>query len=263
MKLGISTASFFTKVPTENCFNALREMGVPLTEVFLSSYSEYEKGFVSALKERLTGDLTVHSVHALSSTFEGLLFSQSRRVRDDADQFFHKVCYAGNTLGAKFYTFHGPSALKKSPSMVDVSTFADRFEQLAGIAGTYGLHLAVENVHYCHFSTPDAIRALLKSAPSLWATVDVKHAYYAGYDVMRYVDAAEGKLATLHVADIGKDDSTVLPGMGKLNFEKLLREIDKRKLDPAVIIEVYPSNFTYTEELKNGYKYLKDIIDNL
>ena len=47
MKLGISTASFFTKVPTESCFAALREMGVDLTEVFFSSYSELEKGFAS------------------------------------------------------------------------------------------------------------------------------------------------------------------------------------------------------------------------
>ncbi len=263
MKLGISTASFFGKVPTENCFGSLREMGVPLTEVFLSSFSEYEKGFVDALKSRLTDDVKVHSVHALSSTFEGLLFSQSRRVKDDAEQFFRKVCYAGNALGAKYYTFHGPSDLKKSPSLVDVGTFAERLEELASIASTYGLYIAVENVHYCCFSTPDAIKALLKSAPSLWTTLDVKHAYYAGYDPLRYLDAADGRLATVHVADIGKDDATVLPGSGKLNFERLFREIDKRELDPAVIIEVYPRDFTYNDELKQGYMYLKNMIDNL
>lgn len=263
MKLGISTASFFAKVPTENCFNTLRELGVPLTEVFLSSYSEYEKGFVDALKERLTDDLTVHSVHALSSTFEGLLFSQSQRVKDDAEHLFRKVCYAGNALGAKYYTFHGPSNLKKSPSMVDVGKFAGRFEELADIASTYGLYIAVENVHYCHFSTPDIMKNLLRSAPSLWMTLDVKHAYFAGYDSIRFIDAADGRLATVHVSDIGKDDATVLPGNGKLNLERLFKEIDKHKLDPAVIIEAYPKDFTYMDELKQGYKYLKDLLDNL
>lgn len=263
MKLGISTASFFTKVPTENCFASLHEMGVPLTEVFLSTYSEYEKGFVDALKERLTDDLSVHSVHALSSTFEGLLFSQSQRVKDDAEQFFHKVCYAGNVLGAKYLTFHGPSNLKKSPSMVDIGKFAERFEELADIAKTYGLFIAVENVHYSHFSTPDAIKTLLKSAPSLWMTLDVKHAYYAGYDPTRFIDSAEERLATVHIADISRDDTTALPGNGKLNLEKFLKEIYKHELDPAVIIEAYPSDFAYMDELKQGYKYLEDIINNL
>ena len=107
MKTGISTASLFTKVPTENCFSVLSGMGVNTTEVFLSTYSEYEKGFVDALGQRLGDTLKVHSVHALSSQFEGELFSPSNRVRDDAELLFRKICYAGNVLGAKYYTFHG------------------------------------------------------------------------------------------------------------------------------------------------------------
>lgn len=263
MKPGISTASFFTKQPTESCFATLHEMGVPLTEVFLSSYTEFEKWYVDALKTRLTDDIKVHSVHALSSTFEGLLFSQSQRVRDDAEQFFRKVCYAGNVLGAKYYTFHGPSNLKKSSPHVDVESYADRFEELAEIARTYGLYIAVENVHYCSFSTPEIMKALLKACPSLCATLDVKHAYYAGFDPLRFLDAVDNRLVTVHATDIGKDEETCLPGDGKLNFERLFREIDKRGLDPAVIIEAYPKDFTYPDELKQSYRYLKDLIDHL
>lgn len=263
MKLGISTASFFTKVPTESCFAALKEMDVHTAEVFLSSFSEYEKGFADALGARLTDDISVHSVHALSNTFEGELFSQSSRVKDDAELLFRKVCYAGNVLGAKYYTFHGPTNLKKSTVQTDVAAFAERFAYLADVARTYGLYIAVENVHYCRFATPEIFRALLRSCPALCATVDVKHSIYAGYDPMRFIDAAEDRLVTLHVTDVNKEEETALPGNGRVNFEKLFKEIDKRELDPAVIIEAYPRDFSFQSELKTSYDYLKNIIVNL
>lgn len=263
MKLGISTASFFTKLPTEACFNALREMDVHLTEVFLSSFSEYERGFADALASRLEGTMTVHSVHALSSQFEGELFSQSARVRDDAEQFFRKVCYVGNALGAKYYTFHGPTNLKKSSRAIDVGVYAERFSYLAGIAKSYGMYIALENVHYCCFSTPESFRTMLTACPDLVATVDVKHSLFAGYDPIKFVDAAGDKLVTLHINDVTKDDETALPGKGRFNFEKLLREIARRELDPTVLIEAYPGDYGYNEELRGSYDYIKGIIDNL
>ncbi len=259
IKTGISTASLFTKVPTENCFSVLGDMGVETTEVFLSTYSEYEKGFVDALGERLSGTLKVHSVHSLSSQFEGELFSPSNRVRDDAEQLFRKICYAGNVLGAKYYTFHGPLNLKKSSQTTDIGVYAERFSYLADTARTYGLFIAVENVHYCKFATPELFRNLLRACPSLCATVDVKHSLFAGYDPIKFIDAAEDRLVTVHVTDVTKDETTTLPGKGRYDFEKLFRELDKRDLEPAVIIEAYARDFVYLEELKDSYEYLKTL----
>lgn len=257
MKTGISTASFFTKVPTESCFSALKDMGVGTTEVFLSTYSEYEKGFADALGERLDGSVKVHSVHALSSQFEGELFSPSTRVRDDAEQLFRKVCYAGNVLGAKYYTFHGPLNLKKSSQATDVGAYAERFAYLAGVAKTYGIVIAAENVHYCKFASPDLMRELMRACPMLCATVDVKHSLFSGYDPIKYIDAVEDRLVTVHVTDVTKEETTALPGKGRFDFEKLFKELDKRKLEPAVIIEAYARDFTYLEELKASYDYLR------
>ena len=56
MKLGISTASFFGREHVEATFEILRSMNVDNTEVFLNTFSEYEKAFVEALKER-KGDI--------------------------------------------------------------------------------------------------------------------------------------------------------------------------------------------------------------
>lgn len=256
MKTGISTASLFTKVPTESCFTPLRDMGVDVIEVFLSTYSEYEKGFVDALGQRLEGTVKVHSVHALSSQFEGELFSPSNRVRDDAEQLFRKICYAGNVLGAKYYTFHGPLNLKKSSPVTDVAAYAERFSYLAGVAKTYGMIIAVENVHYCKFASPELMRDLMRACPSLCATIDVKHSLFSGYDPIKYIDAVEDRLVTVHVTDVTKEETTALPGKGRYDFEKLFKELDKRKLEPAVIIEAYARDFTYLEELKASYDYL-------
>ena len=263
MKTGISTASFFTKVPTESCFKELIGMGVDTTEVFLSTYSEYEKGFVDALAARLNGTLKVHSVHALSSQFEGELFSPSNRVRDDAERLFRKVCYAANALGAKYYTFHGPLDLKKSSAVTDVSAYAEKFAYLADIAKTYGVRIAVENVHYCKFASPELMRALMNACPALCATIDVKHSIFSGCDPLKYIDAVEDRLVTLHVTDVTREDTTALPGKGKYDFERLLKELDKRGLEPAVIIEAYARDFAYIEELKASYDYLCGIADKV
>ena len=261
MKTGISTASFFTKLPTESCFAALADMGAEVTEVFLSTYSEYEKGFVDALGGRLDGKVKVHSVHALSSQFEGELFSPSNMVRDDAERLFRKVCYAGNVLGAKYYTFHGPLNLKRSSPPTDVAAYAERFSYLADVARTYGIFIAVENVHYCKFATPELMRDLMRACPALCATIDIKHSLFSGYDPIRYIDAVEDRLVTVHVTDVTKEDATALPGKGRFDFEKLLRDLDRRKLEPAVIIEAYARDFAYLEQLKAAYDYLRGIAE--
>ena len=58
MKLGISTACFYLREHVEATFEILHSMGVDTTEVFLNTFSEYEKSFVEALKER-KGDIRV------------------------------------------------------------------------------------------------------------------------------------------------------------------------------------------------------------
>ena len=82
MKLGISTACFYLREHVEATFEILHSMGVDTTEVFLNTFSEYEKSFVEALKER-KGDIRVHSLHAHGTCFEpefamrGLCLAQS------------------------------------------------------------------------------------------------------------------------------------------------------------------------------------------
>ena len=55
MKLGVSTACFYGKEHVEDTFDILKDMGVNTTEVFLNTFSEYEKSFAEELVKKGTG----------------------------------------------------------------------------------------------------------------------------------------------------------------------------------------------------------------
>ena len=68
MKVGISTATFFTKVLTEDSFSVIKRLGADTCEVFLTTFYEYKDAFAQLLKER-KGDFDVYSVHSLNTQF--------------------------------------------------------------------------------------------------------------------------------------------------------------------------------------------------
>lgn len=259
MKLGISTASFFNRVQTESTFDILRQMRVDTTEVFLNTFSEYEKPFIDALIPR-RGNITVHSVHCLGTQFEPQLFSSNVRVRSDAETIFRKVCYAGYMLGAKFYTFHGPTRLKKRTYTFDYLKLGNRVNQLIDIAQSYGVNLSYENVHWAYGSDPDYFKQLLKQCPRLYTTLDVKQAMQAGHDPVKFLDVMQGHISTLHLCDVDKTGETALPGKGKINFERFFRELERRNVNVHAFIEVYARDYKDLNELKATYDYIADII---
>ena len=259
MKLGISTASFFNRVQTESTFDILRQMRVDTTEVFLNTFTEYEKPFVDALVQR-RGNINVHSVHCLTTQFEPQLFSAGARVRADAENLFRKVCYAGYMLGAKFYTFHGPTRLKKRQYDFDYPKLGNRVNQLIDIAQSYGINLSYENVHWTYASDPEYFTKLLRECPRLYVTLDVKQATQAGHDPIKFLDAMEGRISTIHICDVDKAGNTSLPGDGKINFEKFFREVEKRGVNAHALIEAYSRDYRDLNELKNSYDYINDIM---
>lgn len=262
MKLGISTACFYEKEHVEATFEILRSMNVNTTEVFLNTFSEYEKPFVDALKER-KGDVRVHSVHAHGTCFEPELFSGYERIRNDAEQIFRKVCYAAYTLGAKNLTFHGPFLKPGRNPNINFSRFGDRVNQLCDIAESYGLQIAYENVNWAYFNTPDFFKNLKEHCPKLKATLDIKQAFYSEIDPYKFLDVMEDRLVTVHICDMDNKMNPVLPGKGRFNFEKFFRELNARVPEITVLLEVYNNCYADYDELKDNYNELSAIIDKI
>ena len=262
MKLGIATTSFFNRVQTESAFDVLRQLGVDSTEVFLNTFSEYERPFVDALVPR-KGNISVHSVNCLGVQFEPQLFSPSVRARADAESIFRKVCYAGFVLGAKYYTFHGPINLKNRVYKYDYEKLGERMNQLVDIAQSYGINISYENVHWAYSSEPDFFKGILKYCPRLYTTLDIKQAIQADIDPYKFLDAMGNRISTIHLSDVSRAGDTVLPGQGKFNFEKFFRELEKRNVNTHAFIEAYWRDYHDVKELREIYDNILDIFEKI
>ncbi len=260
MKLGISTACFYGREHVEDAIDVLRGMGVTTTEVFLNTFSEYEKSFVETLVPK-KGDIKVHSIHAHGTCFEPELFSGYERIRVDAEQIFRKVCCAGFILGAKYLTFHGPFLKKNRAVNLDYGFFAEQLNHLCEIAESYGMQVAYENVNWAYFCEPEFFKRLKPLCPKLRATLDVKQAYYSEIDVYKFLEAVEDRLVTVHLCDMDARLRPTLPLHGKFNFEKLFRTLHSVNSDMTMLLEVYEGCYRDYDELKNNYDELSELLE--
>ena len=260
MKIGISTSTFFNNVANEGMFELLRTMRVDTTEVCLNTFSEYEKPYIDSLAA-LRGGINVVAVSPLSMQFEPQLFSSNMKVRGDAEVLFRKVCYACFMLGAKYYTFRGPMDLG-GIRKIDYVRLAQRINQLADIAGAYGVTLSNKNMRWNMAATPDYYRKMLEMCPSLCVTLDMYNAESAGYELRDFMDACPPhRISLIQVSDFFKGESC-LPGRGKYNFDRLFCDLDKRKIVAPVLITARSDCYSDFLQVRDSYEYLVSVYNN-
>ena len=259
MKLGISTAIFFPRLYTEDALDVIKQSGCGVAELFMNTYSEYEPEF-TALFNRRRGALEVHSVHALSNSYEPELFNRNPRVYNDASKLLNKVLAAGQALGAKNYTFHGPPRLKKVPYNFDYGFLAEYLNKLTDAAKPYGMNIAYENVHWCFFSTPDYFQKLKGVCPDLKATLDIKQAILSGVPYTEFIDAMGDRIETVHICDLYDKNKTALPGKGEVDFAGLFKRLKKAGYNGPVILEVYSKDYKDFNEIFDCCDYVRGIM---
>lgn len=258
MKVGISTATFFSKVLTEDSFSVIQRCGGDTCEVFLTTFFEYRDEFGRLLKER-KGDLDVYSVHSLNTQFEPQLFNKVQRTYDDAEQVFRSVLNVGRTLGAKAYTFHAQARLKQSV-YIDPKFVGERMSRLGEIAKEYGIKLCLENVHWATFDSPDFYRQMKPYAKGIGTVLDIKQARQSGYDWREYIDVMGNDLTNVHVSDV-KDGKIAMVGKGEFPFKELVARLKDVGYDGPLIIEQYAGNYDSVDEVAESVEYLKNILE--
>lgn len=258
MKVGISTATFFTKVLTEDSFSVIQRCGGDTAEVFLTTFFEYEKEFGNLLKER-KGSLEIHSIHSLNTHFEPQLFNVAPRTYQDAENIYRKVLEVGKIIGAKEYTFHGQARLKKDMRLNPEFT-GKRFDKLCSIASEYGIKLCLENVHWATFSYPQFFGEIKPYAPTLGTVLDIKQARLSGYDWRDYLAAMGDTLQNVHVSDV-KDGNITMVGKGEFPFKELAARLKDVGYDGPITIEQYAGNYDSIDEVKESVEYLKNILE--
>lgn len=261
MLVGISTATYFTKLVTENCFSVIWRNGGKIAEVFLTTYSEFEEDFAKLLnKER--GEVDIYSIHALSTAYEPQLFNKAERTRKDAEMFFRKVLKVGQMIGAKCYTFHGSTRMKKT-QIIDPVAFGKRMKELGDIALEYGITLCLETVHWCAFNTPKFFEVVKEHAPNIGVTLDIKQAWQSGYDWNDYLDVIGDRLKNVHLCDHDSEGNICMVGKGVFPFDKLFERLEKDGYKGPVIIEQYAKDYTDFDEVGDSVKYLNNTIGGI
>ena len=147
METGISTASFFPRLFTEDAISEIAKLGAKVCEVFFASRCEYSEEFGNIINEKLSQSdgLRVHSVHALTNQFEPELYSLNSRAYADAKETFESVCKVAKVIGARNYTFHGATMLKKAVKYsYNFDLIAERVNIICDLAEKYGVTLCYE-----------------------------------------------------------------------------------------------------------------------
>ena len=261
MKLGISTASFYTKVVTEDTFSYIKDMNVDLVEVFLSSFCEYEGEILDKIVKNK--NIEVHSVHALTNQFEPDLFNKNIRAQEDCFSILEKVLTAGERLGAKYYTFHGATILKKIKYNFDYDFLSKVVSRIMDRAKSHNIELSYETVHWAYFNNIDYFNNLKKILPNLKATLDIKQIMQAKSDYREFLPHLKDSLTTVHLCDYDDNGNLYLPGNGTFDFIELFKRLKDINFSGALIMEVYPQSYKDFSELNNSLNYLRECLDKI
>ena len=254
MELGISTASFYTKLATEDTFSQIASIGANVCEVFLSSFSEYNGAILDEIVKNMC--INTHSIHALTNQFEPDLFNRNERASNDAFNILENVLAAGERLGAKFYTFHGPTILKKINYNFDYSRLAQVVHRIMSACKRHNIQLSYETVHWTYFNQVEYFEQLKKLCPELKCTIDIKQIMQAGGDLSDFINRLGSDISTVHLCDYDKNRKLLLPGRGVFDFEDLGNKLRNIGFDGVCILEVYPECYNDYSELADAYRYV-------
>lgn len=257
MKIGISTASLFTRKPTEDALELLSKNGIETTEVFLESYCEYNRDFGKILKTR-KGNIDVHSVHTLTTQFEPQLFSLNERAKNDSFVLLDTTMQAACEVGAKYYTFHGQARLKRTPLKIDFDRTADAVQRIIDNIKKYGVTLAYENVHWCYYNYIGFFNEIRKRTHGLKGTLDIKQARQSGIDYRDFLNEMGSDVVTVHISDMDDSGKMCLPGRGTTDFDDMFNRLNGVGFDGAVLLEVYTGDYGAESELFDSVDFIRN-----
>lgn len=258
MKIGVSTASLFLDLNTEDATSYLANNNVDVSEAFLTAFSEYEESFAHLLNKNRK-DMSFNSVHALTTQFEPQLYTKNKRALDDAYCVLEKVLKAGEIIGAKNYTFHGYARIKRTPLTINYDECAFFTQAIIDRCKKHGLSLAYENVHWCYYNYVGFFSEIKKRCPELKGTLDVKQARQSGIKYTEFLSEMGSSIATVHISDIDENGKMCLPTRGTFDFDEMFSRLSDVGFDGAVLIEAYRKDYNKREELILATDDLKSI----
>ena len=260
MRIGLSSASFYPEVNTEDSIKLMVDIGFNAGEIFLNTPSEYEEDFIYRLREEKEKyNFNITSIHCCSSQYEPFLFDKYKRRREDMLIYYKKLCRAANILKADCYTFHGMRM--SNFNELDKKFITDVYNELSYISLDHGIKLAQENVSWCMSSNLDFLNFLNESCKyPIYYTLDIKQAYKAFISPDKYIDVMGKNIVNFHVNDRDDKHLCLLPGKGTVNYKNIISKLHSMEYDGMAIIEVYRENYTNYSEICEACDYLSQLL---
>lgn len=254
MKIGISTACFFTRYETEDALNLISQTGAETCEIYLNTFYEYRPEFAKKYAERLNG-VKVNCVRVAPYNFEPNLSSESRRVRGDGFYWLDQVMRSAQLFGAENFAFHGQGG----GDNLDYTAWWLR--ETSDFCARYGVKFCLENSLSGTYESPTLFKELKTRAPQLCGALNLTDARASGYPYQMFVKDTAGAIAYARVSDADGNGNPCLPGKGVYDFKEFFKVLKNEGFDGDVIIDC--GKFAEAEELKKTVEFLKQIADKI
>lgn len=261
MKLGMSTAAFYGRWETEEAVAYLASLPLDCAEVFLQTYSEYDRAFAAQAAACLHG-LPCENVHPLGTQFENGMFSRSPRQRRDAMDLFRRVLDAAAVLGARRYVYHGRYNPREGTIPWDAQKNADVLGPMCEEAAARGMQIAWENVSWCQLREEACVREARAMLPQVRFTLDIKQARRAGRDPLSMARAMGEALVNVHVCDWDAEGRLCLPGEGCFDFGALFAHLAGVGYAGPVILEPYLALVKSEAALLSAVAFLREKMED-
>lgn len=259
MNVGISTASYYSLLETEDAVREILKFNVSCCEVFLETYSEYSVDFGKLVKSRLNG-MSAVSMHARTQHFETDIFGKSPRQKRDGFDWLRRALDAGHELGVKYYVYHGPMTIRSDKP---IAPLAEDIERANELATERGILLCWETVSWCAIHSPERLREAAECCPNIGFVIDIKQCIETGRDPAEFVRAAGSRAKHVHAMDYDARGVHALPGKGVTDFAKLKRELDAVGYGGSVILEPYAVHAQDETAMRESIEYLRRIFEEL
>lgn len=259
MDIGISSACFYPDGLLEDSIKVMKGLGFNSGEIFANTPSECDESFILQLREEAQRyEFDIKSFHFFSGMYEPFLFDNYKRRRKDAFQLYKKICKATNLLGAKVYSFHGMRTTDMNN--IDKKFILDIYNELCYIAAEHNILLGQENVSWCMSSDLEFLSFVKNNVRyPLKYTFDIKQAYKAKEDPIKYLNIMGKDLVNFHINDRSENSVCELPGKGTVDYNPIIKKIKEIKYDDIAVLEVYRENFKDYNELIKTKDFLQEL----
>ncbi len=258
MQTGISTACLYPML-LEESFAKLVSLGFRCFEVFINTDSELQEPYLRRIRRMAdSSGSVIRSVHPFTSGFENfLLFSEYRRRYADSLEYYKRYFRACNFLGADILVLHGR---RSDRCTISDEEFFERYAGLFALGRSFGVTVAQENVNLFSSDDPSFLRRMRRACGRDCAFVlDIKQAVRGGVDPYAVCAAMGERIVHVHINDNSPSSDCLLPGFGRMDYERLMSMLRGFGFDGSLIIEVYRKSFGGLHEILEA----REVVQNL